>query len=152
NYPVGVGKRVLGRRVKARKMHSVYSASREYRVHVKVLRTQLAAAGVFTDDESLADNHILLPSEPTRTLLERISRGVSILHARERINCERQVFGPLVEAGVLAPITPVQSGYILFDTKDLDAFAAGLIENAVPYASKPAGLETIAKTRMKLMC
>jgi hypothetical protein len=152
NYPVGVGKGILGRQVRTRKMHSVHSASVEYGVHGQVMRTQLAAAGVIEDDPSKTDNLILFPAGPNRTLLERLSRGVSALHAQQRINCDRQVFGPLVEAGLLTPIAPVQSGYPLFDKADLDAFVEGLLAKAVPYSTKPAGLETISAARMKMIC
>lgn len=133
-------------------MHSICSASVEYGLHAQVLRIQLAAAGVIENDPESFDNHILFPAASNRDLLERLSRGVSALHARERINCERQVFAPLVKAGILFPIVEVPSGYPLFDTADLDAFIAGLLAKAVPHAAKPAGLETIATARMKVGC
>jgi hypothetical protein len=152
SYPIAAGKRVLGRYVKERRMHSVWTASVEYGVHAQVLRQQLGAAGLIEDNRATFDNHVLFPARPNRILLERLSRGVSALHARERINCERQVFAPLVQAGVLKPIVEVTSGYPLFDTAELDQFIASLIDRATPYATKPANLETIATARMRCIC
>lgn len=153
NYPVAAGKRVLGRYVKERKMHSIWTASVEHGVLGTVLRQQLAAAGVVEDDPDKFDNHLLFPAPENRVLLEKLSRGISQLHARERINCERQNFPRLVDAGILSPIVAgVTSGFPLFDTADLDAFLEQLLERAVSYATKPDHLETLANARMRCVC
>ncbi|MBL8597774.1 MAG: TniQ family protein [Devosia sp.] len=152
NYPIAPGKMVFGRFVQKRKMHSVWTAAKEYGLLGSVLRPQLVGAGVVPDDPDAYDNHLLFPAAPHSHLLERLSRGISALHAQQRINCERQVFGPLVKAGILAPIVDVASGYPLFDTADLDAFIDRLLNVATPYKTKPDGLETIATARKWLIC
>jgi hypothetical protein len=152
SYPIAAGQRVLGRKTKERRMHSVWSASLEHKIHVDVVRSQLSAAGVIIDDSGRYDNQILFPAPENRPLLESLARGVSALHAREYINCERQVFPVLVAAGILSPIVPVDVGYPLFDTEALDRFIAALMANCVTYDTKPADLETIATARMKVGC
>lgn len=151
-YPTAPGKMVLGRFVKERKVHSVWTAAKEYGLLGSVLRPQLVGAGVVPDDPDAYDNHLTFPAAPHRPLLEKLSRGVSALHAQQRINCERQNFSPLVEAGILRPIVEVKSGFPLFDTADLDGFVGKLLDGATPYKVKPDGLETLATTRMKCGC
>ena len=151
-YPTAPGKMVLGRFVKERKVHSVWTAAKEYGLLGSVLRPQLVGASVVPDHPDAFDNHLLFPAAPHRPLLEKLSRGISALHAQQRINCERQVFGPLVEAGILKPIVAVKSGFPLFDTADLDAFVERLLNGATPHKTKPDEMETIAKARMKASC
>lgn len=152
HYPIEAGKQVLGRYVRQRRMHSITSASVQYGLLTSVLRPQLVAAGVVEDDRGKSDNHMLFPAAPNQLLLERLSRGISEMHARERINCERQNFPRLVSAGIISPIVTVKSGYPLFDTVDLDSLVERMFAEAVPYRTKPDHLETIATARMKCGC
>jgi len=61
---------------------------RVWRAH-EVLPIQLAAAGVIENGPDRFDKHILFPAALNCFLLEGLSRGVSVLLARQRINFDR---------------------------------------------------------------
>lgn len=152
NYPLAAGRQVLGQRVQARQVHSITTAAKELGVPVLDLRIQLEGAGVVSTEDHRVNNRILLDVANTSEFLDRFARGITALDARRRIQCDRQIFGTLVEAGILKPIADVEPAHLLFDTRDLDALMDAIESNAEPYPVKPSNLASISETRMKLQC
>jgi len=133
-------------------VHSVTSAAAEHRIHPKVLRNQLVHAGVIEDRPEVPENLILFPAAPNERLLRRLGRGITAQEARERIGCDRSIFFPFVEAGILAPVVDVKSGYPLYDIEDLDRFLDRLVEKAVVYEAVPEEMTGVVEARRRLSC
>ncbi|CAN7373500.1 TniQ family protein [Devosia sp. LjRoot3] len=124
--PVGAGDQVMRRIVKKRKVHSVYTAAREFGIHKDVLRAQLSALGVINDDGSKYHHHLLFPAEPNLQLLERLGRALTAKDGMKHINCERQVWPLLLGKGLIKPICETAATALVFDPADLDAFVGSL--------------------------
>lgn len=149
---IAAGRKILRRVVAERKLHSVWSASLEHGIHVKALRAQLVGARIVEDKPEAFDNHLLFPAKPHQLLLERLGRGITALYARQRIGCERQVFKPIVAAGLIKPIVESDKVIPMFDPVDLDHFVERLTRSAVTYAEKPAHLSSIASAAKRASC
>ncbi|SMQ68635.1 TniQ protein [Devosia lucknowensis] len=152
NYAIAKGRKILGRPAAERKMHSVTSAAIEHGVHAKVLRNQLVQAGVIEDRPEVPENLMLFPAAPNEDLLRRLGRGITAQEARERIDCDRSIFFPFVEAGILAPVVDVDTGYPLYDVEDLERFLDCLVEKAVVYDAVPEGMTGVVEARRRLSC
>lgn len=134
--PVGAGQRVMGRVVKERKVHSVYTASREYKIDKAVLRAQLAVLGVISDDGAAYHHHLLFPAAPHHSLLMQLSRAVSAKDGMKRINCDRQVWPVLADRGFIKPLYEQAAAAQVFDPVALDAFVESLTSRAHAAASE----------------
>ncbi|MCL3883574.1 TniQ family protein [Marivita sp. GX14005] len=118
---------LLGKRVKARRLHSVYSLSIATRLHQKRLRKILVQAGM-ADHESwdLAAHRLVFPVEAAEQLCADIVDSVSLHRLPEQIGCSRTQAESLYREGVIRAVIEPDAAYgigkLAFARREIDAF------------------------------
>lgn len=132
--PVGPGDTVLGIPVERRRLHSIRSASIEYAVHPKRLRTLLFAAGLFgAADHKQVDGKLLFDAEAHRPLLERIATSMPLTEVWDYLGAGRVHARHLYDHGFIKPIFQSDAcgiGNHAFARDDLDDFLRRLQQGA----------------------
>jgi len=144
--PVGAGEQLLGKTVDKRLVHSIRTAAKGFEVHPKRLRKILAAKGLIpADHENWHDNHVLMNADAVQKLYDDgVLTGLTRKDAEDYLGAGRVQTKLLVDAGILVPAIATsdigdQGGWSSFPTKDLDAFLARLMQDAIPVATAGEG-------------
>ncbi|MHC2215800.1 TniQ family protein [Rhizobium leguminosarum] len=99
--PLGPGNEFFGP-VTERRVHSVYTASRDFRIQPARLRSVLIRSGIV--DEAASDrtfNRILVPVETMESIAAEISSALSFKDTALRLGLDRSKLSSLIECGVL---------------------------------------------------
>lgn len=133
--PVGPGDEVLGHPVVKRRLHSIYTAHKEFGVHPKRLRKLLALAGVISEDHvSKSDHACHFDAETNRAFLVRIASSMSLQDAEDYLGAGRVHTKILFDNGFIKPFVSAKAdgvGDHAFAKEDLDAFLERLGSGAV---------------------
>ncbi|TBZ93189.1 hypothetical protein E0H63_36115 [Rhizobium leguminosarum bv. viciae] len=131
NLPLGPGDEFLGP-VTERRLHSVWSASAEFGMHVKRLQ-KLVVNGdlVPVEDQARTPDRILLPADILERLAVEARESLDIHEAQDHLGVNERQLAALVKRGILTPHggncfdaqVPV---YRRFIRSDLDAFLGSL--------------------------
>jgi hypothetical protein len=126
---------LFGRKVGARRKHSVRSASLEFGLHPKRMRRMLRRANL-TDDNigGLADNKVTFDAEEAEALLKGLAESVSMEKLRDHLNLPRPHDRGLWERGFIKPMMAggrTKGGHA-FLRNDLDEFLERMLRNADP--------------------
>lgn len=118
---------LLGKKVEARRLHSVYSLSITTCLHHKRLRKILVHAGM-ADEESwdLAAHRLVFPAEAAEQLCADIIDSVSLHGLPEQIGCSRSqaesLYRERVIRAVIEPDAAYGIGKLAFSRREIDAF------------------------------
>ncbi|TAX38908.1 hypothetical protein ELI05_08030 [Rhizobium leguminosarum] len=99
--PLGPGNEFFGP-VTERRVHSVYSASRDFRIQPARLRSVLIRSGIV--DEAASDrtfNRILVPVETMESVAAEINSALSFKDTAVRLGLDRSKLSSVIECGVL---------------------------------------------------
>jgi hypothetical protein len=137
--PMGPGDELFGKPVETRLIHSIRTASQEFKAHPKRLRKILDAKGVLpAGHEELHDNHVLFDAAKAQALQDAgVFDGLTHKDIETYLNTGRVHAKLLVDAGLLRPAVhwneiSDEKAWFSFARKDLDDFMARLQDGAIP--------------------
>lgn len=133
--PVGPRDVVFGRAVSTRRLHSIYTAHKQYGIHPKRLRKLLARLKIIPADHASRSDHTCVfdagSAEPT---LEKIATSMSLAEAGAYFGAGRAQMKVLFDRGLIKPFIPGGEdglGTHAFAKADLDNFLLKLSTGAV---------------------
>jgi hypothetical protein len=136
--PVGPEDQVLGRAVPIRRLHSIYTASKEFGIHPKRLRKLLALSGAIPADHALRTDHAnLFDAQKYAPLLARIATSMSLKEIETYLGADRVYAKLLHDRGFIKPFISTEEdglGEYAFAKDDLDDFLARLLRGSAPVA------------------
>lgn len=139
--PLGPGDDFLGP-ITSRRWHSVHSAAKEYSIHPKRLRKQLAAEGfIKPGHERLTDDRTLFEAEPAAPFLTNLARSMSAEEASDYGGIPRTAWELLVAHGFIRPVAPASGGggsYAVFARAEIDGLLGRMMRSAVPMKASRA--------------
>jgi hypothetical protein len=150
---IGPDEVVLGETIGRRRLHSVDSLAKEWRLDTRTLRHVLVAKGLIPVSASLEGYH-LFDAEAGDAAAASVKRAVHVISMPKVLNCTRPQFDQLVQERVLTPLSGgrnfalgrTQKG---IDSDQVTAFLDALREAARPVATTPEGFVPIAKAAEK---
>jgi hypothetical protein len=157
--PVGPGETYFKRTVQERRIHSIRSAAVTFDVHPKRLRKILAAKSLIPPDhQDCHDNHLLMDAAKVQTLYDDgIITGLTQKDVEVYLGAGRVQTKLLVDAGIVVPAISTtdlsdHSAWSSFPKKDLDAFLARLMQDAITVASAGKGQHNIPGAARRANC
>jgi hypothetical protein len=129
-FPLGPGEDFLGYTLEKRLLHSLYTASREYGIHINTV-TKLLGREVIARYETQEDapHSALVPADIARPLLDRFHTSVTAQEASQMLGVSATILRQLANAGHLRAI---EAGLgrgksrTRFDREDLNTMLAFL--------------------------
>ncbi|TDT92481.1 TniQ protein [Azorhizobium sp. AG788] len=146
--PLPAGRGAFGHQVDGRRLHSIRSASKSFKIHPKRLRKFLLRAGYITEETmSLPDDLVQFPADAASDFLEKVGRSMSLKAARDYLGLPRPLEQHLLKAGILVPFIEGSKGDIdhAFDPRDLDDLLARLVQGARPADAEDGDLVSVSK-------
>lgn len=129
---------LFGQPVEKRRLHSLYTASREYGIHPTRLRNILASRGMLPPDHAdRTDNLVYFGAEIAGGLLAKLADSISLKVVEKYLNAGRVHARLLADNGLIVPVVTGGApgiGDHAFARADLDAFMARLLAGTVPVA------------------
>lgn len=146
--PVGPGDVVFGRPVISRRLHSIYTAHKQYEVHPTRLRKLLARVKIISADHaSRSDHACVFEAAPAVPFLAKIATAMSLAEAGAYIGASPAQMKTLFDAGLIKPFIPGGEdglGTHAFAKADLDEFLRALSAGAVTRSSAAYPIYTIS--------
>ena len=155
NMPVGPGDRLFGKDITTRKIHSVWSASREYRIDRDRLRLMLIHGGWIERTSDVPFNWMTFDAVKAEPFLKNAQLALNYLQALKYLNAPKALEPILVSSGLLTPwIAAGASGLKdhAFLPRDLDAFLASLMASADERLNDDTDLMDISAAQKRVMC
>ena len=149
--PLGPGDVVLGTEIRYRKLHSVWTAHKEHRLHPKRLKKVLIATGVVSRDQAgLPDDRVLFEIDKAGPVLAKLAGALSMKELPRYLGTNLLRARSLVQDEVIVPFVTDDDGAVFqaFARGDLDAFLASLLDGAEVVDAIPAdafGIENASK-------
>ncbi|MNV22971.1 hypothetical protein D3C71_1139690 [compost metagenome] len=153
--PLGPGDEMFGKPVEVRKLHSVYTASREYKAHPKRLRKLLHLGGFLSDNYlDVFDDNALFHAADTDAFIRKAIASLSLKDAAGYLNIPRPYDVDILTRYVRPLVDAERSNLAqyAFEREALDEFMTQLADNAVPMSSSDAELMSLIDARKKACC
>jgi hypothetical protein len=150
---IGPKEVVLGETIGRRRLHSVDSLAKEWRLDTRTLRHVLVAKGLIPISASVEGYH-LFDAEAGDAAAASVKRAVHVISMPKFLNCTRPQFDQLVQERVLTPLSGgrnialgrTQKG---IDSDQVTAFLEALRWAARPVPATPEAFVPIAKAAEK---
>ncbi len=152
-WPLEAGQDILGASLKRRRLHSVRTAAKAYKIDPRRLRKMLAAAGVVPAagaQGARADTWDVFPAEDMHARLGQFSRLCDAKEFAASLNMSRSQFNLLVRDGVLRPCLPNADVKTIWDPEDGATFLASVFEHARSLKHVDAPWVHISKSAQRL--
>ena len=153
--PVGPEDQLFGKDVRVRKIHSVWSASRQYRMDRDRLRLMLIEGGWVDANSDLPFNWMTFDAHKSEEFLKDAKSSLNYLQALKYLNAPKSHEPILVASGLLKPWMAAGASGLkdhAFRARDLDAFLGRLMERADErYSSDPAFMN-ISAAQKRVVC
>ena len=149
---VATGEVVLGQAIGSRKLHSVRSASVEFRLHPKTLRKQLADLGILGESvAALPHDRALFDAASHAPLLVKLGEAMPKAEAQRYLGLPRSL-SFLVDRPYVEPVTHGEFGRLenLYTRTDIDLLASRLTAKASPPSSADRNLVTLSQAVAKV--
>jgi len=145
------GRKVLGKNLAERRLHTVASLAKEQGLNSVTLRGVLVAAGVVPET---ARSHFPIPVDQGREVAGRVKRMVHVITLPEFMNCTRPLVDHLFADRLLTPIyygRPGVKGHTQkgVDSEEIAKLVGKLQANATELGSEIDGLVSISKAAEK---
>eukprot|EP01037_Dinobryon_pediforme_P020984 gene20984-21736_t len=154
--PVGPGDTIFGLPIERRVLHSIRTASIEWKSHPKRIRKILSALQLIgPEHEKLADNRVLFDARRATEIAEPAVNGLSLKEAESYLGAGLVQTKLLFDAGFIKPLVPVgQSGIgeNSFSKRDLDCFLEALFVGAVDIANLEDDIADIPTAARRANC
>ncbi|MEJ6389800.1 TniQ family protein [Gymnodinialimonas ulvae] len=121
-WAVSPGTKVLGHRLKARRMHSVLTSATDAGVSPARMRSLLVSEGVICVDDDRSDARLTFPLAKVEGLMNVFEQLVGSKEMQRRLGCGEQQLEALVEAGILTPRFPPDVTRRPWNPADAEAF------------------------------
>ncbi|RXF67952.1 DNA-binding protein [Hansschlegelia zhihuaiae] len=153
--PVGPGDRLFGKEVSTRKVHSVWSASRQYKMDRDRLRLMLIEMGWVPARSNLPFNWQTFDAVKSEQFLKDAKSSLNYLQALKYLNAPKAHEPILVASGLLKPWIAAGSSGLkdhAFLPRDLDAFLLQLTRAADERYSDDPSLMNISAAQKRVFC
>jgi len=153
--PVGLNDIVFGKSVEKRMLHSVFTASKEFKAHPKRLRKIFVATGLVSNDPSKTNNQVLVDADAAQKLFDDgIINGLSIAEVTTYLNASRLQARLLVHTGLIRSAVGGKEGIgaYAFTKSDLDDFLARLLEQTVEVTEPDESVCSIPMAAKRSRC
>jgi len=166
SFPLAAGDLIFGRTIAQRTMHSVHTASIDYKIHPKRLRKIVFATGIAPNAlKTETNDRIVFSVEASREILEKSTDSLNLTDAESYLNAGRVHARLLHEEGFITPFVvfpSLRKSEYNFAVKDLDRFltellagtesveGAALDEYDIPSAAKRANCSAAEIVRLIL--
>ncbi|GAB9167447.1 TniQ family protein [Bradyrhizobium diazoefficiens] len=154
NMPIAAGRKILGRVVGPRRLHTVHTLAQAHNVHRKTLRKHLKAAGLLADRHAaFSDHNVRIEAKAGSKIARQLEGTLSKAAAMEMINIPRAQMDVLVKAGLIIPQRSMDrfAAHDRYAIRDLERFMARLTARAVPAPAKDKRFRQIP-TVAKICC
>jgi hypothetical protein len=151
NIALPAGRKVLGKKLAERQLHTVASLAKEQSLNSKTLRSVLVAAGVIPD---AARAHFPIPVDLGRKVAGRVKRTVNVTSLPDFMNCSRPLVDQLFSDRLLTPIYTGSPGIKgrtqkTVDEEEIAMLVGKLHVKAVLIKVPPAAVVSISKAAEK---
>lgn len=150
-FALGPGDELFGRPVTERRLHSIRSASLEYKLHPKRLRKILAVEGLIPDLDAL-DRDILFDAEHAASVFRREQDSLTMKKVEVHLNAGRAQTRMLLDAGFIKRYVAGGGMNEYFLRPELDNFLSRLLANAVTVPTVPDHAADIATAAKRACC
>ncbi|WP_263846640.1 hypothetical protein [Roseobacter sinensis] len=154
HYPIGPGEKVLGRSCKARKVHSVMTASRQY--GIQYLRLRHLFQGMTTSDSFTQlpppNSREQVPAKVYDPWLKRYAETINPKSAARLLGVKYEVFIKLRDAGWVKPFVSVEGTVDRYDADELQRLLDHVFQNATPVADLEADQISFLASPMHCRC
>ncbi|WP_262272060.1 TniQ family protein [Microvirga yunnanensis] len=155
--PVGTGQVILGTAVTQRRLHSVWTASRETGIHPKRLRKILTAEGVIKKEHARVKNGFtVFEVEAASKVLDTVLDAIPLIAVESYLGSGRIHTALLYEHGFIQPCLSSSKVYSirqnLFARTELNAFLATLFRDATDLAEADVSLADLPGAAKRARC
>lgn len=154
NYPVKLGRKVLGVPCKRNVVHTIYSASEKFKIGKGVLGTKLAELGLATRDPKTGHSKLINPIH--ETVIEPIARELASLlysyDAAKYLGISKSLFLQLSAEGHIRKYFDYKGAKASYGLRDLDSFVSSLSENAINIKEDKPTYILISDAAVALKC
>ncbi|WP_315810669.1 TniQ family protein [Bradyrhizobium sp. SZCCHNR3107] len=148
-FPLGPGDMLFRKPVTQRRVHSIRSASREYKIHPRRFRKVLAAEG-FLFYPLAADNHVILDADTAQRIAARIQDTVRLPEAARILGSTYLTADRLVKAGLVRKHNIGSDGVLL--ATELKGFLSQLHRDAISVERPATGTMSINFAARRANC
>ncbi|MCF2906180.1 TniQ family protein [Octadecabacter sp. CECT 8868] len=117
---------ILGKEIKKRRLHSVFSASAEMGRSPAVTRRYLEHAGIISKDDTRPHKRLTFEAESAAPALSRGKRLVMAKEMAKRLGTSTEQFETLAGQGVFVPVCPLSISKFQWDVEDVEKLFASL--------------------------
>jgi hypothetical protein len=142
-WPVGAGETVLGEVQTERRLHSLYSAARDFGVSEELLEPFLIEAGALTEGDHRYSNRRVFSAKDHGALLAEIPTLVSLHTLKSEIGISRNELARLVSEGLLTPRVRNQAVHLRWSLPQAKDLLAGLMAKAQRISPSDPGWEPL---------
>jgi hypothetical protein len=151
NFALAGGRRLFGKSLERRHIHSVHTLAKEYAIHPKTLRKHLKAAGLVNASHAeMSDNNVRIEADAANEIASQLAGTLSIAEAMEHINAPRAQMDVLIKAGIVVPqqrmtAFAARNRYATADLDDLMARLTAKARTARGHDARLCSIPTAAK-------
>jgi hypothetical protein len=150
NFPLGPGDTVLGVALESRRLHSVATVAKHFRISPPRALNILTAGG-FLPQPGWNDHEAAVDSLEAERLIGQQMESITQLQAQRHLNVSENVMDSLIECNLIS--RHKQSAAVhahRFLISELDDFLAGLISGAAPVAPGTSGVFSLSDVAQKV--
>jgi hypothetical protein len=131
-FPLGPGDEMFGKPFSARRLHSVWTLSKQFRCSLKRVENILSAAG-FSLDEQRNGQEALFDVNEAERALERAMQTVSLAEAETHLGASQSIMKVVLAKGFVKRHR-VNRGYhgLRFQSDELDSFLKSVMDSTEP--------------------
>jgi len=142
-WPVAAGETVLGEVQSERRLHSLYSAARDFGVSEELLEPFLIEAGALTAGDPRYSNRRVFSAKDHAALLAEIPTLVSFHTLKSKIGISRTELARLVSEELLTPRVQNEAVHLRWSLPQAKDLLAGLMAKARQIAPSDLGWEPL---------
>jgi hypothetical protein len=142
-WPVAAGETVLGEVQSERRLHSLYSAARDFGVSEELLEPFLIEAGALTAGDPRYSNRRVFSAKEQAALLAEIPTLVSFHTLKSQIGISRTELARLVSEGLLTPRVQNEAVHLRWSLPQAKDLLAGLMAKARQISPTDLGWEPL---------
>jgi hypothetical protein len=143
NFALGPGDELFGEPVVERQLHSIRSASLEYKLHWKRLRKILLVEGLISDPSAL-NRDIFFDAKHADRIFKREQDSLALNEVQVYLNAGRWQILSLVKAGIIKRYHSGSGMMEFFLRSEVDAFLSRLLGKAALVAAASGGISDIS--------
>lgn len=150
--PIDTRVPLLGQMIERSRMHSVYTAAANSKLHQSTVKKVLIGAGIISADDDRPENRTIFPVEPATRLLQAFSEGIPQKSVEKYLNSTLNFRKAIVEAALIAPVVRCPGLKPVYHPDVLDSFLVRLSVGAAQVERAEAGQVGIMEAARRAKC